>query len=220
MKRNVLLVVMSLIVAKGASAVTTELRGGGASDPCELPEARGVRFMLKSNLLHDALLTPDVGVEIGFTPHWSLSMQGECAWWSKDSSHRYWRIAGGSAEVRYWIVPAGFTRTQTGHHIGLTGGVHSFDFEFGGKGWQSHGPFWMAGLVYGYSLPLAPRVSLDFSVTVGGAWGRTVTYHPECGVYVAERYNRIQRFGPTDLGVTLVWYPGRGERNLPRLREL
>ena len=49
---------------------------GHSNDPCELPEAKGVRLMVKTNLFNDILLTPDIGFEIGFSPHWSLSLQG------------------------------------------------------------------------------------------------------------------------------------------------
>lgn len=34
---------------------------GHSNDPCELPEAKGVRLMVKTNLFNDILLTPDIG---------------------------------------------------------------------------------------------------------------------------------------------------------------
>lgn len=192
---------------------------GHSNDPCELPEAKGVRLMVKTNLFNDILLTPDIGFEIGFSPHWSLSLQGECAWRSNDSRHRYWRVAGGSAEARYWIVPEGFRRTQKGHHIGIYGSVHCFDFEFGATGHQSDGPVWGAGLTYGYSIPISKRLNIDLSASVGASWGNIVKYHPECGKYVCDSHIRLQRFSLTALGVSLVWYPGKGDRNIPKIKD-
>lgn len=215
-------ILLSLSFLAGTEATASwgrEATGPHTADPCDLPEAKGIRIMVKSNLLHDMLLTPDIGFEVGFTPHWSLSLQGVCAWWSNDSRHRYWRVAGGTAEARYWIVPANFSRTQKGHHVGIYCSAHCFDFEFGNTGHQSKGPVWGGGITYGYSIPLSRRLNLDLSASIGGSWGKALKYHPECGKYVCDSHLDIQRFGISDLGVTLVWYPGKGDSNTPKIKE-
>ena len=41
---------------------------------------------LSTNMLYDAALVPNVGVEYAFAPRWSARAQGMFAWWSKVAS--------------------------------------------------------------------------------------------------------------------------------------
>ena len=59
-------------------------------------------FHLRSNLLHDVLLVPNVGLECSVGRHWSLLADGSVGWWCIDRKHRYWRLATGEVELRYW----------------------------------------------------------------------------------------------------------------------
>ena len=173
------------------------------------------RIALKTNLLHDAILTPDLGIEISLARKFSLSAEGVWAWWSNNSRHRFWRIYGGWIEGRYWFAPDARQRSLTGHHLGIYGSCHSFDFEFGHKGWQSDGLMYGIGLSYGYSLRISQRLNLDFSARVGFSSGNITEYEPQRGIYsCTSRYHK-RYFGLTGLEITLVWFPGRGSKNNP-----
>lgn len=174
-----------------------------------------LHIALKSNVLHDAALTPDFGVEMALPQNVSVSLEGVYAWWSNNSRHRYWRIRGAWLDVNYWFGPAAAARVLTGHHAGIYGSCHDFDFEFGNKGWQSRRPAFGAGVSYGYSLRLNDRLNLDLSVRAGYFGARITAYTPQCGRYVCyDRYFR-HYVGLTGMAVTLVWFPGRGRINTP-----
>lgn len=173
------------------------------------------RLALKSNLVHDALLTPDLGLELSLARVWSVSAQGVWAGWSKDSRHRYWHIHGGNLELRRWFGAKSRWRALSGHHVGVYGAMYKFDIEFGGKGWQSRGPVFSGGVSYGYSFALGRRLSLDLSARIGYLGGNVTEYKPQCGVYTCTGQKHIRYFGPTDLEVTLVWFPGVKSKNRP-----
>lgn len=187
---------------------------GRAQQSCDCDDCFA-RFAIKTNLAHDVLLTPDLGVEMSLGRRFSVSAEGVWAWWSRSSNHRYWRVYGGWAELRWWFGRKAAERALTGHHAGVYGSVHSFDFEFGGKGWQSPGLMYSAGISYGYSVALGRRLNLDMSARVGYMAGRVVEYEPQCGTYVCLSRGFKRYFGPTSLEITLVWFPGRGRSNSP-----
>lgn len=182
---------------------------------CEFCDNNCGHVALKSNLLHDALLTPDIGVEMVLPRNFSVGLEGVYAWWSKSSEHRYWRIRGIWLDLNYWFGRASAGRDLSGHHVGVYGSCHDFDFEFGHKGWQSPRPTFGAGVSYGYSFRLSQRLNLDVSVRAGYTGGNITVYIPQCGRYVcSDRYFR-HYIGLTGVAVTLVWFPGRGSFNNP-----
>ena len=170
---------------------------------------------VKTNMLYDAALTPDFGIELGLVRKFSLSAEGVWAWWSKDAKHRYWRIYGGTLEGRFWFGHHARQRALTGHHIGVYGALHSFDFEFGGTGYQSPELTYGVGVSYGYSIRVSKRMNVDFGLSAGYAGGRLIKYHPECGLYICDRTSFNRYFGITGAHITLVWFPGWNNHNLP-----
>lgn len=173
------------------------------------------RVAVKTNLLHDIALTPDIGAEIMLAKRFSLSVAGVYAWWSNDSRHRFWRIRGGNMEMRVWFGNRRHERALTGHHIGVYGSMHDYDFEFGGKGWQSPKATYGVGISYGYSLPLNRRLNLDLGVKAGYSAGEIIRYKPQCGTYVCTGKSFHRYFGITGLEITLVWFPGANNKNKP-----
>lgn len=173
------------------------------------------RFAVKTNLLHDLALTPDIGIEAMVAKRFSLSLSGVYAWWSNDSKHRYWRIRGGVMEMRVWLGHRRRERALTGHHIGIYGSVHDYDFEFGGRGWQSPDATYGGGVAYGYSVPLNSRLNLDFGIKAGYSAGDVIRYKPQCGAYVCTGRSFRRYLGLTGLDISLVWFPGTGNRNKP-----
>lgn len=170
---------------------------------------------LKSNLIHDALITPDIGIEVSLSPTVSIGIEGVYAWWSNDNAHRYWRIRGGWIDASWWFGELSNNRRLTGHHLGVYTSLHDYDFEFGGKGWQSNGPTYGVGVKYGYSFHLNKRLNLDLCVRVGYSGGRVTEYKPLCGTYMCVGQRHVGNIGLTGLGITLVWFPGSGNSNNP-----
>ena len=49
---------------------------------------------LKTNLLYDVLLVPNIGIEVSLGKQWTVAAEGMMEWWSKNRSHRYWQTYG------------------------------------------------------------------------------------------------------------------------------
>lgn len=202
-----------------------------AANPCGnlyyLPEQKNDRpfyMALKSNMLSDILAIPEIGVEFYVGKNFSVVGNWMYGWWDNDPTHKYWRAYGGDLALRWWFGKAAHEKPLTGHHIGLYGGVVTYDFEFGGKGNMGGRPghnLWDRcmhhfGVEYGYSLPIARRFNIDFTLGIGYLGGKYVLYHPEGRCYVWDSTNYRHYVGPTKLEVSLVWLIGHGNYNLKK----
>lgn len=169
-------------------------------------------FALKSNLLYDALLVPNLSLEASIGSGWTLGAGGMLAWWSKDAKHRYWRIYGGGLEVRKYFGTLSKSKPLQGHHLGIYGDFLTYDFEFGAKGYQSKATY-AAGIKYGYSHPIANRLNLDFALGIGYLHSNYKTYVPRDGCYVYQETKKRKWLGPTQAEISLVWLLGKGNTN-------
>ena len=169
-------------------------------------------FALKSNLLYDALLVPNLSLEASIGSGWTLAAGGMLAWWSKDAKHRYWRIYGGDLEIRKYFETLAKSKPLQGHHLGIYGDFLTYDFEFGAKGYQSKATY-AAGIKYGYSHPIANRLNLDFALGIGYLHSNYKTYVPRDGCYVYQETKKRKWLGPTQAEISLVWLLGKGNTN-------
>ena len=169
-------------------------------------------FALKSNLLYDALLVPNLSLEASIGSGWTLGAGGMLAWWSKDAKHRYWRIYGGDLEIRKYFGTLSKSKPLQGHHLGIYGDFLTYDFEFGAKGYQSKATY-AAGIKYGYSHPIANRLNLDFALGIGYLHSNYKTYVPRDGCYVYQETKKRKWVGPTQAEISLVWLLGKGNTN-------
>lgn len=176
---------------------------------------------LKTNMLYDVALVPNVGVEFYLGRNFSISADWEYAWWNSDSSKWYWRIYGGDIAVKKWFGRKAEEKPLTGHHAGIYLQTLTYDFETGGRGYMAGEPGgtifdranYVAGVEYGYSLPIARRLNIDFTLGIGYMWGKYYEYLPIDNCYVWQATKKRSFFGPTKLGVSLVWLLGRGNYN-------
>ena len=177
---------------------------------------------LRTNMLYDLGLVPNIGADFYLGKNFSLSAFWTYAWWKTDRKHWYWRTYGGDVALRYWFGKAAAAKPLTGHHIGIYAQALTYDFEFGNKGYMAGQPGGNifdqanlgAGIEYGYSLPIAPRLNLDFTASVGYMGGKCWEYVAEDDCYVWQRTKKTRWFGPTKLEVSLVWLIGKANINL------
>ena len=173
-------------------------------------------FALKNNLVYDAALLPNISAEAYLGNQFSLVIEGNWSWWAfekKSKSGRFYRVQSVGAELRYWINSI---YPLHGHAVGVYAMVGDYDIRFfpkneDSKGWLSYGS-WSAGLSYAYSVPITGRVNLEFSVAAGYLGGKYYDYK-YCIPH--ERWERQgefsgKYFGPTRVGVSLVWLFGSG----------
>ena len=171
---------------------------------------------LRTNMLYDVAAVPNIGVEFYLGGNISVGANWQYAWWKTDRKHRYWRAYGGDVNVRWWFGSAAHGKPLTGHHLGVYGQVLTYDFEWGGKGClggKPGGPLWDkmnwgVGLEYGYSLPVAKRFNIDFTLGVGYLTGEYQEYRPVDGCYVWQATKQRHWFGPTKAEISLVWLIG------------
>lgn len=179
---------------------------------------------LKSNMLYDALALPSVGAEFYLGKNLSIAGNWTYGWWDTDRTHHYWRAYGGDLALRWWFGRLAAQKPLTGHHIGIYGGVTTYDFEFGGKGimgGKPGGTLWdkcmrMAGIEYGFSLPVARRINIDFTLGIGYLGGHYIKYEPFGNGYKWLSTHKLNWFGPTKLEVSLVWLLGCANYNIKR----
>lgn len=175
-------------------------------------EHRNIYFALKTNLLYDALLVPNIGAELYLGKNYSLAANWHYARWNSDSW--YWRTYGGEVALRKWFGKESKNNPLTGHHLGLYGGLLTYDFLVNGKGYMSGNPgealngnpSYMFGLEYGFSCPIARCLNLDFVVGFGYQGGIFKEYKLLDDHYVWEASKKRHFIGPTKAEISLVWH--------------
>lgn len=166
---------------------------------------------IKSNLLTDAALSPNVGIEVGLSPKWTLDIPFEFNFWTVNSHKwKHWFL---QPEFRYW-----FCERFAGHFIGMhaIGGEYNFGnisnhFKFLNndfsqltghrvQGWGAG-----AGFSYGYAWILNDHWNLEAELGVGWIYSRYDVYPcAECGTKLES--NRVHNYlGPTKLAVALEY---------------
>ena len=190
-----------------------------AEEPAE--SKRGFNFALRTNALYDAALVPNIGVEFFLNNGWTVGGNWMYGWWDTNKRHRYWRIYGGDVEVRKYLKRNTSNIPYNGHYLGLYAQMLTYDFELGGKGYMGGKPggtLWdrinyVVAAEYGYSLPVAHRLNIDFGIGVGFMGGRYYEYEPIDGHYVWQATKQRKWFGPTKAEISLKWLIGRGNTN-------
>lgn len=174
-------------------------------------ESAPAAVQLRSNGLYDLALCPNIGIEIqtDLGLAWQLDYIG--AWWNSPSRNRFFSNYAFQTEIRYYLASPKMTFPYTGHHVGLYGQMITYDFEFGGTGYQSRDLDYTFGIgaSYGYSFPLSKRWSLDLTIGLGYFQSRYDEYDPR-DIYgekhfVRRETHRLKFWGPTKLEATFVW---------------
>lgn len=178
---------------------------------CTSSVASAQKVGIKTNLLTDAVLSPNVGVEVGLTPKWTFDLRGQFNFWTVDS-HK-WKHWLAQPEFRYW-----FCEKFSGNFIGFhaIGGEYNFgninnDFKFLNsdfslltghrvQGWGAG-----AGVSYGHAWILADHWNLEAEIGIGWIFTKYDVYPcAECGTKL-ESDKAHNYFGPTKLGVILEY---------------
>jgi len=161
-------------------------------------------WVLKTNLLYDALLSPSIEAEYRFSTHWSAHVDFAIAWWSNKSKHKYYQLVQLSPEARYWFNGK---QAWKGHYIGAFVGAGHYDLSGGEDGYK--GEFMMAGLSYGYMFPIGRYLSLEAGIGLGYLNTEYEEYLPIEGHYVYQQKSRTGYVGPVKAKLSLVWHIGR-----------
>lgn len=171
-----------------------------------------VYIALKTNLLYDVALLPNIGAEFALGSDFSLETEVMGAWWNFKSRHNYYRVMSGGLELRKWFGQTSPVPLR-GHFIGLYGMAGTYNLKLGSNGYKSDGNIsYSAGLTYGYSMPVAPRLNIEFSLGIGYLGGKykKYTYNETDNCYPWLGTRQRNYFGPTKAKISLVWLIGSG----------
>ncbi|MCH5221563.1 MAG: DUF3575 domain-containing protein [Muribaculaceae bacterium] len=191
MKKRLLIILVSLLAIIGSASAQ--------------------KVALKSNLLADALLSPNLALEIGLSPKWTLDIPVQGNFWNVNE-HR-WRHLFVKPEARYW-----FCERFVGHFLGFhaIGGEFNVgniknDIKFLGtdfsklsdvryQGWGAG-----AGISYGYDWVLNDHWNIEAEIGIGWVYTRyDVLPCAECGNKIAENQSH-NYYGPTKAAISLVY---------------
>lgn len=171
---------------------------------------KGQNVAVKSNLLYDAALNVNAGIEIGLAPRWTLDLSGDYNGWTIDGHKwKHWLV---QPEARYWFCDR-FSRHFLGFHaIGSKYNVGHIknNIKFLGndfskltdnryQGWGVG-----AGVAYGYAFILGQHWNLELE----GGFGYVYTKYDEyecagCGRKIGSGNHHY--IGPTKAAVNLVY---------------
>ena len=171
-------------------------------------ELRQPVVALRTNLLYDAALVPNIGLEIWLGKQFTIAADWFGTWLSWDERHLYWQGYGGYLTLRYYFGKQAAEHRFVGHHAGIYGSALTYDVEFGGQGYQAAKFGFGGGLEYGYSLRVNRSLSFDFTLGVGYQGGEYKAYQPTndgTGHYEWLATYRRHWIGPTKAEVSLKW---------------
>ena len=167
---------------------------------------------VKTNLISDAVTSPNLGFEFKMAKRWTFDISGQANFWN--IHERRWRHWMAMPEFRVWYCEA-FQGSFWGLH--LLGGQYNvgnidpvikkfLGSDFSGlkdhryQGWAAG-----AGIGYGYDWILAKHWNLEFEIGVGWIYTRFDQYPcAECGtVEVKDKPHNY--FGPTKLSLAIEY---------------
>ena len=167
---------------------------------------------IKTNILSDATLSPNAGIEVGLAPKWTLDVSGQLNLWtlSQGRKYKHWLV---QPEARYW-----FCEATAGHFVG----AHLMGGQFNMANWKHGINFlgtdsrklqdrryqgWFAGLgiAYGYSWLLSEHWNIEAELGIGWAYTRYDRYPcTRCGrkLQSGKAHNYV---GPTKAAINIVY---------------
>lgn len=159
------------------------------------------KLAVKTNLLYDAALLPNIEVEWRFNSDWSVALEGGVAWWGRYSHNRSYRLALIDPEVRRWIRPRG---PWHGLYVGIFAGGGIYDLQNSSRrGYRGEGA--MGGVSAGYMWPISRCLSLEAEIGAGYLYTRYKEYQPLDGHHVYKRTKDLNYVGPLKVKFSLVW---------------
>ena len=172
--------------------------------------AKGQDVGLKTNLLSDGFLSPNLGIEVGLAPRWTLDLSGQVNFW--DVNRHKWKHWLAQPEARYWFCDR-FSRHFLGFHalggqfnigniknnVKFLGVDYSPLTDHRYQGWAVG-----AGVAYGYAFILGRHWNLELELGVGYAYLNFGEFEcSECGRKVGEGDHHY--VGPTKAAINLVY---------------
>jgi hypothetical protein len=183
---------------------------GGASFSVTKATEYKPLFSLKTNMLYNMALTPNVAAEVPIGRRWSLSAGFMRGWWLERGWAFCWQVQVTELEARYWLRRNESLPVQTGWFVGAFAATGFYDFQLErSRGVQGEITA-MGGISGGYLFPLGQAWRLELSAGAGyllSDYRRYEVVHAD-GSHVlvkSELDRQLKAIYPLKAGVTLVW---------------
>ena len=179
---------------------------------CGICGAKAQEVALKTNLLSDAFLNPNLAAEVALAPRWTIDVSGQFNTWnlSHDRKWKHWVV---QPEIRYW-----FCDRFAGHFVGahLLGGQYNvggidIPFSFLGtdfkklKDTRYQGWFGGLGVASGYAWAIAEHWNIEGEIGIGWTYTRFDRFRCSgCGKKIEENKPH-NYFGVTKAAINLVY---------------
>lgn len=166
-----------------------------------------LRVHLKTNLLYDLALMPNLQVELPLGAGFSVNGTWIMPWWNAPKKPLYLQQHTGELELRYWWKKkTNFRNYMNGWFGGLFAGKGTFDFIDGERGYRGEN-YWMAGLSLGYTHKIASGLGLEYVLGLGYMQMnyRQFDYIDNC--YYWKSDSKLNWVGPVKAAVNLIWTP-------------
>lgn len=172
-------------------------------------------FAIKTNLLYDALLTPNFEIEKDLGSRLSLMAETAFPWYTWHNNLRSYEVFEAGGELRWWVGHSHKAplRRLTGTFVGCYGAGGYYDLEWSGTGHR--GSFWSAGLSVGCSQRIARHWNLEYTLSLGYVGGPYRSYQADAAYRLIKpaHNGHLCYIGPTKAKIALVWMIGnRKER--------
>ena len=159
------------------------------------------KLALKTNLLYDAMLIPNIGIEWGIWKGLALNFEYMHNIWLRNNKKHWYKYHAAELGVKYYMNKE--SKPFEGHHVGLSAQMLTFDVT----GILAE-PWAIAGIAsYGYALPITSSLNIDFEIGLGIMRGDIHKYNVDEGCRVWEKTNKFG-FLPK-AGITLQWLIGK-----------
>lgn len=171
--------------------------------------SRPVLLALKTNLLFDLALTPNLELEVPIGKRWSVNAEGMGAWWLRNNNSFCWQIEAGGVEGRYWFGNRDKRPLLTGWFAGAFASGGRYDFQLKQDAGYQGKFFALAGVSAGYAMPVARNLHLEFSAGIGYIVTDYHHYHVVDGILMVQDGGmRFSSLVPAKAKVSLVWVMG------------
>ncbi len=167
---------------------------------------------LKTNLIDDALLNANLGIEVGLTPKLSFDMPLSLNSWTLNGDKR-WKHWYAQPGVRYWFCDR-FQGHFVGAHLhggqynigGFDGKINLFGTDFRNLADRRYqGWFAGVGISYGYAWVLGKHWNLEGELGIGYAYSRYDEFRCNgCGSKLRENVPH-NYFGLTKASINIVY---------------
>lgn len=123
---------------------------------------------VKTNLVYDAALALNGGLEMGIGKDWSIGTDGWIAWMRNKHHNEWYQHYGFDLYGRWWYGNS-HTSPMTGYHVGAYAGTFTYDFYPLSSGYQSPDMFktFRLGAEFGWATGIGKRWKMDFFCGLG-----------------------------------------------------